>query len=81
MTTRALTPARKRALEVMAQAETNGYLVHVSNVTTTLNRRPRVYWQTADWLIASGFAELLGGGGADIRLTDAGRDLVKAAES
>jgi len=67
-----LTPARRRALEVLAKAEKSGHDVRISNVTNAAC----VYWQSADWLISNGLAELYAYD--HIRFTSAGRDIAAA---
>lgn len=56
-----LTPARRRALEVMAA--THPRPARVSNTTTKTAGVPLVYWQTADWLVAEGLARATDSGG------------------
>lgn len=67
----ALTPARKKALGVLLAAE-GRHTVRISNQTTDAT----VYWQSADWLIKNGLAELVAF--EYLELTDAGRDISKA---
>ena len=56
VTTTLLTPARRRALEVIAA--THPRPARVSNVTTRTAGAPLVYWKTADWLTAEGLTRV-----------------------
>lgn len=53
-----LTPARRRALEVLADRHRKGRCARVSN-TTDLDEG-LLYWQSAEWLVAQGLAEPIG---------------------
>ncbi len=70
-----LTPARRRALEVVAAGETRGVEVRISSRTTSPDSAwLGVSWQTARWLVAEGLAiEELGPRRDGLRLTPAGR--------
>jgi hypothetical protein len=71
-----LTPARRRALDVLAAAQRDGHAVRVSNETNNLC----VYWQSAGWLESSGLATITHGPtGEFIQLTDAGRHVAGAS--
>jgi hypothetical protein len=69
--TATLTPARRRALEVMAAIHPRP--ARVSNVTAGPVRGERasalVYWQSVDWLRSQG---LVTGPGVELTLTAAG---------
>jgi hypothetical protein len=60
-TTTLLTPARRRALEVLAA--THPRPARVSNTTARPAGAALVYWQSADWLIAEGLASATDTGG------------------
>lgn len=75
VTTPLLTPARRRALEVMAA--THPRPARVSNSTTRTVGVALVYWQSADWLIAQGLACAVDSGG--LVLTAAGVIACRAA--
>jgi hypothetical protein len=65
-----LTPARRRALEVLTAAERDGRPVRISNETNDA----AVYWQSAAWLQQNGLAvSTWSPQGQRIQLTDAGR--------
>jgi len=52
-----LTPARRKALAVLADADASGVNVRVSNATTPPGApAPAVYWQVVDWLVKQGLA-------------------------
>ncbi len=69
-----LTPARRRALAVLAAAERTNTTVRWSNLTSQPDvKHPCVYWQTCDWLVEQGLA--VEDGIRLIRLTPAGRVL------
>lgn len=74
MAAAALTPARKRALAVLLSAA-GRHTVRISNQTTDAT----VYWQSADWLIRTGLAELVAL--EYLELTDGGRDIAQAVAS
>jgi hypothetical protein len=76
VTTTLLTPARRRALEVLAA--THPRPARVSNTTTRTAGVALVYWQSADWLVAEGLAGATDGGG--LVLTAAGVIACRAAE-
>ncbi len=67
-TTALLTPARRRALEVLAA--THPRPARVSNTTAAPPGAALVYWQSADWLTAEGLARVNDTGG--LVLTAAG---------
>lgn len=72
-----LTPARLKGLRVLALDGKARY----SNQSTSQDHRGHrcVYWQTADWLIATGLAEQ-SPHSADIAITQLGRsELARAA--
>lgn len=68
-----LTPARRRGLKVLANADRDA-TVQISNTTSdpTTEEPPRVYWQVARWLCTHGFAV---SGGTSLRLTVEGRQV------
>jgi len=68
-----LTPARRRALNVLAAGHRDGRALRVSNETNDAC----VYWQSADWLVANGLA-VITDAGQRIQLTDAGRHVAGA---
>jgi hypothetical protein len=74
-TTTLLTPARRRALEVLAA--THPRPARVSNATTKAAGAALVYWQSADWLVEQGLASATDAGG--LVLTAAGVIAAKAA--
>jgi hypothetical protein len=74
-TTTLLTPARRRALEVLAA--THPRPARVSNTTARPAGAALVYWQSADWLIDEGLASATDAGG--LVLTAAGVIAAKAA--
>lgn len=74
----ALTPARRRALEVLADVHPRAG--RYSNSTGRSEQGvARVYHQTADWLIEQGFVERHGAGMAKLSLTAAGLDACRDA--
>ena len=75
--TSSLTATRRRGLAALLVAEGSERPARRSN--TTLVAHGYVYWQTADWLIAAGFAVLDGraGDGDHLRLTVEGRALAE----
>ncbi len=75
-TTTLLTPAKRRALEVLAA--THPRPARVSNTTARTAGVALVYWQSADWLTAEGLARVTDAGG--LVLTAAGVIACKAAE-
>ncbi len=74
MTTRLkLTPARRKALEVLAERHAKGRSGRVSNITNA--GEGLVYWQSANWLVDQGLAEPVGGRHeyfVYLRITEAG---------
>lgn len=78
-----LTPARRKALAVLAEAERLGEQVRVSNTTTDLRsywgqQQLTVYWQVAGWLDDNGLTTRRRQLGADIlTLTATGRQLAE----
>ena len=53
-----LTPARRRALAVLAERHRHGRCARVSNTTDA--EAGCLYWQSAEWLVAAGLAEPIG---------------------
>ena len=72
-----LTPARKTALEVLAQAADDKASVFVSNHTRSQGKRRAIYWQSADWLLAHGYAEVSLIDRARVQITFAGRECLR----
>lgn len=70
-----LTTARKRALVILRRAAEEERSVRISNQTTDAT----VYWQSADWLVKNGLAEVVGFD--RLLLTAAGRDIARAVGS
>jgi hypothetical protein len=71
--TATLTPARRRAIEVMAAIHPRPARVSnttMSNTTTRTGGAGLVYWQSADWLVEQGLAQATDSGG--LVLTAAG---------
>jgi hypothetical protein len=86
-----LTKARQTGLEVLAingRAHRSNQTSDLERLERDLGERihedaplagiPLVYWQTADWLVAKGFAQRAGWNGSTelITITDKGRDLL-----
>lgn len=69
-----LSPARRRALEVLAETHPRPGCYSNATLPAVPVSRPSalVYWQSADWLIAAGLAEFYTGGVNKLALTPAG---------
>lgn len=72
-----LTPARLRALEVIAAQEAKGPGVYARYSNETNLAAGTVYWQSADWLVKNELA-WYPSGSTWLVLTEAGRTLAAA---
>lgn len=71
-----LTPARRHALDVLAHTDRHHGVARYSNHTTRPDDPwPGIYWQSADWLVAHGYAVITRHGRERVAITDAGRAL------
>lgn len=70
-----LTEARRRGLEVLLDRRGRRRLVSFERNAHV----GYVYWQTADWLVENGYAEVIAGtAGYCLALTKKGRELARA---
>lgn len=79
-TTPLLTPARRRALEVLAATHPRPGRYSNETKIGSDTRAPLIHWQAADWLVDQGVVVAAGiPGSPQLQLTDAGLIACRAA--